>query len=104
MLTPLPVDSFTSVYRPPLDCCAEFAVEVTNVPAETNNYSMVTGNYASILVITEGTNCEFKQGSDSIAVGTGSVVFIAANTPVTVTTTATPLEFYRAHVNLSSEN
>lgn len=92
----------TLLDRPPLDSCAEFEVEVTTIPANTAEYTLITGNYASILIAVEGAGSTFKSDQTSLTVGMGSVLFVAANTAVTVSTSDCSLQFYRAHVNLSA--
>lgn len=121
MLTPTPLDDFTSVYRcvvatsfhhvyqtqhlfadrPPMDSCAEFEVEVTTVPAHTTDYQLRSGHYASLLLVAEG-EATFTRSGDVLSVRKGSVLFIASDSTVTVSTGECQFQFYAAHVNLGA--
>ena len=51
MLTPIYLDPFTTLYRPPLDSCAEFEVEISQLPPHTVDYRLIMIPSGSIILI-----------------------------------------------------
>ncbi|RYH31248.1 mannose-6-phosphate isomerase, class I [archaeon] len=110
-LTPIRIDPYTVVYRPPGDRCAEFEVEHIKAlqSIETPLLSIPT---ASLLLMLDGQDAqlEFKGTSasenvqqliGSCHIRVGMVVFLAAGTAVTVKSETASAVFMRAHINLS---
>ena len=51
MLTPIHLDPFTALYRPPLDSCAEFEVEISELPPHTVDHRLIVIPSGSIILI-----------------------------------------------------
>eukprot|EP00429_Kryptoperidinium_foliaceum_P092601 CAMPEP_0176184790 /NCGR_PEP_ID=MMETSP0121_2-20121125/1005_1 /TAXON_ID=160619 /ORGANISM="Kryptoperidinium foliaceum, Strain CCMP 1326" /LENGTH=224 /DNA_ID=CAMNT_0017523193 /DNA_START=36 /DNA_END=706 /DNA_ORIENTATION=+ len=103
-LSPQKLDAYTSLYRPPADCCAEFEVEIIELPPNTQKYEPVKVNCGSILLL-----CQSGTGAGSTMIECegpgqvlkeGAVVFTGAGETVHITTGQDSAVFYRAHVNL----
>jgi hypothetical protein len=115
--------------RPPVDGCAEFEVEVIEMPPNTIQYHPVVVNCGCILLLlragdapgsvtllsTAETSSNSSSSSSSSSGGSGgaaeeaqrsldlregAVVFTAALEDVAISTGASGATFYRAHVNL----
>lgn len=76
-------------------------METTTIPPRTASYPLIVGNYASILLVVEG-RATSATSEGAVDLHKGSVVFIAANTSVSVSTTDEKVAFYRAHINLTN--
>lgn len=51
MLIPIHLDPFTALYRPPLDSCAEFEVEISQLPPHTVDHKLIVIPSGSIILI-----------------------------------------------------
>merc|ERR1719421_2375594 len=100
-LTPVPLDDFTTLFRPPVDVCSEFEVERTLIPKVTQSYTIPARPGASILIFLEGTGTLNQDGAETIRIGPGSIIFIAAGKDTKFTgEEISDVLFYRAHANL----
>mmetsp|Transcript_22841 Transcript_22841/g.38223 ORF Transcript_22841/g.38223 Transcript_22841/m.38223 type:complete len:436 (-) Transcript_22841:1175-2482(-) len=101
-LTPLPLDDYTVLYRPPSDCCAEFEVEKIVVPANTSSYTPLTVPCGSMIIMIVGgsTTRVAATATTEMMIQDGAVLFVAANEQIRITTGVNEATFYRAHVNL----
>lgn len=103
MITPKTLDENTTIYRPPIDLCAEFEVEKVEISANML-YSLRKIDTASIILIVEASdNAQFSSENSIIQVSMGSVLFIGANAQVKIDSSDKPILLYRAHVNLGNE-
>mmetsp|Transcript_20544 Transcript_20544/g.28313 ORF Transcript_20544/g.28313 Transcript_20544/m.28313 type:complete len:413 (+) Transcript_20544:22-1260(+) len=109
-LVPVKLDEFSLLYRPPVDCCSEFEVEIITVPAQVAAYRPLVVACGCILLLMSGSGvsitCHQGVGDGQTlgitALRTGTVLFVEANAVVTVTTGNDSAVFYRAHVNLGT--
>eukprot|EP00981_Chlorochromonas_danica_P008561 scaffold2224_cov175-Ochromonas_danica.AAC.3 len=109
-LTPSAGTSSTKIYRPLASQCAEFELEMIEVPAaSTQPLLRVPGG--SILLVLEGgevglalTNpsASFENCFRVCSARNGVTVFLAADAEVTVTAGSKKAVLVRAHVNLST--
>jgi len=93
--------------------CAEFEVELIEVPPNTTSYHPAVLPCGAVLllfrsgsapgsVILTAQGCESEGVQESVLdLKEGAVVFTAAGQDVSITTGADGATFYRAHVNLS---
>lgn len=100
-LTPAPLDDYTTLFRPPVAVCSEFEVERASIPISVKSYTIPTRPGASILIFLEGSCTLSQEGAETIKVGPGSIVFIAAGKDTKFEGDGTSdILFYRAHANL----
>lgn len=105
LVTPIQVDPFCVLYRPPFDACKEFEIEMVSLPgSEEGAYAVATHPCASILLFVQGANGSYRHATsqEQTPLFDGAVYFLAANCSVSVSSGASPLVFYRAHINLGS--
>lgn len=95
------IDPYTTLLRPPASVCSEFEVETTTVPAGISSYDILIVPCGSILLFLKGA-AVLKLDDISIEVYPGSIIFTAANSKVTVSSSdGKEVLFYRAHANLA---
>ena len=100
-LTPAPLDDYTTLFRPPVAVCSEFEVERASIPISVKSYTIPTRPGASILIFLEGSCTLSQEGAETIKVGPGSIVFIAAGKDTKFEGDGiSDILFYRAHANL----
>ena len=100
ILSPLAIDQYTMLYRPPLSSCAEFEVERTSIPGGVEGYSPVHVNCGSILLFLEGI-AALTLGDKTLNVQAGSIIYTSSGSDVKIDVKgADSVLFYRAHVNL----
>ena len=94
------------LYRPPGDVCSEFEVERTTLPPNTGAYSPPILPCGYILLLLSGSSCTVSNTTtgESISLQVGTVMFIAANTPLSIDGGAEGVQLYRAHVNLGTSD
>lgn len=106
---------FSRHFRPPVAECAEFEVELIEVPPHTTSYHPAVLPCGAILLLlrsgmtpesvvltAQGSATEGVQGSQ-LDLKEGAVVFTASGQDVSISTGAEGATFYRAHVNLSDK-
>jgi hypothetical protein len=101
-LTPVALDEFTLLYRPPADVCSEFEIEQTTLPAGTGSYQPAPVPCACMLLLLRGGTFTVTDTSNNTSEHhkEGTVLFVPAHAQVTVAGGAEGALFYRAHVNL----
>jgi mannose-6-phosphate isomerase len=108
MLKPSKLDDHTLLYRPPASLCAEFEVEVTTLPADSEPYQLSVLECASLVLVLKGVACTITNTSsdetNTCEVTAGSVLLIPANTAYRVSGGSDGAVLYRAHVNLGDES
>ena len=106
LVTPIELDPFCTLYRPPFSSCQEFEVERVTLPADaTTAYAVKPLPCASILIFIQGSTGVYKSTSseaEDTPINDGSVFFLGAHQSITVFAAASPLLWYRAHINLGS--
>eukprot|EP00598_Pedospumella_elongata_P015979 CAMPEP_0185002268 /NCGR_PEP_ID=MMETSP1098-20130426/73461_1 /TAXON_ID=89044 /ORGANISM="Spumella elongata, Strain CCAP 955/1" /LENGTH=125 /DNA_ID=CAMNT_0027529739 /DNA_START=23 /DNA_END=397 /DNA_ORIENTATION=+ len=114
-LTPLRVDDYTSLYRPPVAECAEFEVELIELPPHTTSYHpavlpcgailllLRSGMTPESVILTAQSSATEGVQESPLDLKEGAVVFTAARQEVSITAGAEGATFYRAHVNLSDK-
>jgi mannose-6-phosphate isomerase len=106
ILPPVMLDSHTALYRPPADAFPEFEVEKISL-AELEVYEPTPIPAASIIIIVDAGN-EATAFTDSNAplerkeLSIGSVLFVSANSSISLNSGHASLTVYRAHINLGS--
>jgi mannose-6-phosphate isomerase len=105
-IQPISLDQYTALYRPPLDVCAEFEVERTELPAGLQAYSPVTVNCGCLIIVTQGTGVVVQTMEElGVQLMPGSVVFIPANSSSQFKVDeSSSLVYFRAHVNLGHDD
>lgn len=97
----MPLDKYTLLYRPPPRLCAEFEVELCNIPPNADPYHPSVIDCAYLLLIFKGNTTMICEGNKPLQpIKVGSVYFVSANSDITVVAGADGVVFYRAHVNL----
>jgi hypothetical protein len=96
--------------RPPVVGCAEFEVELIEIPPHTSQYHPVAVNCGCILLLLRAgdapgsvllrTTSDSGECQPALDLREGAVVFTAALEDVVITTGGSGATFYRAHVNL----
>jgi hypothetical protein len=97
----VPLDKYTLLYRPPPRLCAEFEVELCNIPPNADPYHPSVIDCAYLLLIFKGNTTTMCEGNKPLQpMKVGSVSFVSANSDITVVAGSDGVIFYRAHVNL----
>jgi hypothetical protein len=100
-IRPVPLDKYTLLYRPPPRLCAEFEVELCNIPPNADPYHPSVIDCAYLLLIFKGNTTMMCEGNKPLQpMKVGSVSFVSANSDITVVAGSDGVVFYRAHVNL----
>lgn len=104
LLQPIKINEQTILYRPPVQSCSEFEVEVTTLPqAPTERTTELQAlPCASLLIVTAGGSATMTVEGKASNVSEGSVLFVAAGAKVAVSVPGASDDYvvYRAHANL----
>ena len=100
-IRPVPLDKYTMLYRPPPRLCAEFEVEICTIPADSDAYHPSVIDCGYLLMLFKGTTCQISEGNNLFQpLKIGSILFVSANSDITLKAGREGAVLYRAHVNL----
>ncbi|KAK8812494.1 hypothetical protein WA158_007727 [Blastocystis sp. Blastoise] len=89
------IDKYTSLYSTP---APEFEIEYTHIPSDST-YILPIHTVPSICVVTSG-NASIHSETGSMNIKEGSILFHAASSTATITTTSNPIDIYTTHEKL----
>ena len=99
-MTPIRIDEYTSLLRPPVSVCSEFEVETTVLPPGLGSYEVLPVPCGSILLFLRG-DARLTLDDVMLDVKPGSIIFTASDARVIVASSdGKEVLFYRAHANL----
>ena len=111
-IQPVSIDTCTKLYRPPIQVCEEFEMELTNIPIQTE-YTIRALPCASIILVWSGagsvsystaptplnSNMDMDTRDFITQWTVGSVIYLPANIAIQCTDISSNIILYRAHVN-----
>jgi len=101
LLTPVALDDYTQLYRPPIAQCAEFEVERCTFPPNTTAVNSPPAVPCGSILLVRSGSVSVSVDDVSLNISEGSVVYVAADSVLTVVTGDVGAELFRAHINLN---